>query len=180
MGTSLGAFPSSSAAGVKLLNGQYEIMTAVPLPGAGGGLPAFAARHQPSGRADLMAVRASPGAPPRANALARLEGELIPGLLTPLAHGPGPAPEGGETYYVICPEPPGPSLAALTANSSPWSEAEILQYVLRPAAHVLEAAPGPRRRRAYSRRFLSRPTRPCALLPAVAMAVSPMTSTPWG
>ncbi len=139
MGTSLGAFPSSSAAGVKLLNGQYEIMTAVPLPGAGGGLPAFAARHQPSGRADLMAVRASPGAPPRANALARLEGEVIPGLLIPLAHGSGPAPEGGETYYVICPEPPGPSLAALTANSSPWSEAEILQYVLRPAAHVLEA-----------------------------------------
>lgn len=139
MGTSLGAFPSSSAAGVKLLNGQYEVLTALPLPGAGGGLPAFAARHQPSGRTDFMAVRASPGAPPRANTLARLEGEVIPGLLTPLAHGPGPAPEGGEAYYVICPEPPGPSLAAPAASGSPWGEAEILHYVLRPAAHVLEA-----------------------------------------
>ncbi len=104
--------------------------------------------------------------------------------------------------YAICLAPPG---ASLLGRSRPWPEAELLECVLRPVAHVLEhlqcarhdasrhparqrvpeprrvsrscwAPPGPRRRRWRSRRCSSRPIRRCACRPAAATAASPTMS----
>ncbi len=106
-----------------------------PLPPVGG-LFACAATDQTTGRTDLMALRVQRHLPPRSRVLLALTAP-IDGLLTPLAHGiaaaqPGSAEEAG---YVICLAPTGPSLLA---RLHPWSEADLLACVLRPAATVLE------------------------------------------
>ena len=82
-----------------------------------------------------MAIRVQRHLPPRPRALQALT-VPIDGLLTPLAHGIAAGRGSGEqAYYVICLAPPGPSLMVRT---HPWSEAELLECVLRPAALVLE------------------------------------------
>jgi hypothetical protein len=118
-----------------LIGGQYAVDASRPLTGAAGGLVAFAAHGVGTRREGLMAVQVAPGAPPRAALLGLLAASPPPGMLTPLAHGTAPI-AGGEAYFVICPAPPGPSLAA-TARS--WSESELLEQVLRPAAAALDA-----------------------------------------
>ena len=136
----------ASGAPEPLIAGAFAVDRARPLPGAGGGVAAFAAVDRRSGRRDLMALAVPPGLPPRARALA---GFAVPidGLLAPIAHGPGPLaggrpgePPGGRPgergTYLICPIPPGPSLAAAPAS---WTEGALLDYVLRPAARVLQA-----------------------------------------
>jgi hypothetical protein len=106
---------------------QYSVDTSRRLPSVGG-LAAFAASDRASGRTDLMAVALDPRIPARPSAFQLLI-TPIPGLLTPLAY----LPMGG-VCYAICLAPPGP---AVQTRSRPWSDAELLQCVLRPAAHVL-------------------------------------------
>ena len=117
-----------------LIGGLYDVDVSRPLPLAGGGLPTFAASGGKSGDRALMAIRVGRHAPARRRALQTLT-MPIDGLITPLAHGPGPAIDGEAGYFVICAAPPGPPLSAALR---PWPEAAILQFVLRPVARALE------------------------------------------
>jgi eukaryotic-like serine/threonine-protein kinase len=81
-----------------------------------------------------MALRVARDAAARADALKLLAGETAEGLMLPLAHGNGPSVGGEGAYFVICPAPPGPSLAA---TLRPWPEAVLLEHVLRPIATAL-------------------------------------------
>lgn len=111
-----------------LVAGQYLIERQRPLQ-AVGGLLSFAVTDKANGRSDLMAVQFQHQFPPRARMLQLLSVSLD-GLLTPLAWG-----AVGDACYGICMVPPGPNLLA---RPRPWSEVELLECVLRPAAHVLE------------------------------------------
>ena len=115
-----------------LIGGLYEIDFARVLVGAADPSPAYAAGTD--GRAGAMAVQVVRGWPARARELTTLAGSQIANLLTPLAHGGSPTPSGGTGYFVVCSAPPGPSLAA---SLRPWSEAHLIELVLKPAALVL-------------------------------------------
>lgn len=128
------ALPAPHAATATLIAGQYFVDTARPLPGAGGGMPAFAVTDRRTGRGDLMAVQVERRSPPRALALQTFT-EPVEGVLSPLAHGPAPDPAGNGGYYIVAPAPPGP---ALDARPRAWSESELLDHVLRPAARALD------------------------------------------
>ncbi len=118
----------------RLIAGRYAVDPARPLAGAGGGLPAFAVSDR-QGQSGLMAVQAARAMPARAPALRAAAG-MVDGVLGPLAHGIGAAGAGGEeAYYVVCPAPPGPALGAAPRA---WSESELLECLLRPAAQTLE------------------------------------------
>jgi hypothetical protein len=118
-----------------LIGDRYAIDLTEKLEGAGGGLETFAVTDTRNGRGSLMAVQVAPNAPPRADALTALVHVSLPGVLTPLAHGPGPAVGGGQAYYVICASPPGPSVAA---EHGTWEEEILLEQVVRPIAGALE------------------------------------------
>ena len=122
-----------------LVAGAFAVDAAHKLAGAGGGLPAFRATdRRAGGRAGLMAVQVRPDAPARANALARLASQTMAGVLTPLAYGPAQGPGGVLAPFVICQAPPGPALSAAgTPPPKPWSEADLLDLLLRPAAAAL-------------------------------------------
>jgi eukaryotic-like serine/threonine-protein kinase len=111
-----------------LIANQYEVNTGRKLSPVGG-LAAFGAVDQLSGRADLMAIQLHRQLPARPRAFPALV-TPIEGLLTPLAYG-----SMGDACYAICLAPPGPSVQS---RSRPWPEAELLECVLRPAAHVLD------------------------------------------
>ncbi len=119
----------------RLIGGKYRVDSTRPLAGAGGGLPAFAVVDRQVEGSGLMAVQVAPGMPPRAQPLQTLAG-LTEGMLGPLAHGPGPAGgiAGDEAYYVICPAPTGPAVGVTLRI---WSETELLECLLRPAAQAL-------------------------------------------
>ena len=72
-------------ANTRLIAGRYAVDPTRPLPGAGGGLPAFAAtdRHSLSG---LMAVQTARARPARAQALRALAG-VTEGVLARISHG---------------------------------------------------------------------------------------------
>ena len=125
--------PDTSSTGERLIGGRYLVDPSRPLPGAGGGVPAFAAADRRESRTALMALQVARHAPPRPRALNGPPMD-IEGLLCPLAHGVGPSVGGQAAYYVICPAPSGPSLAA---DLRPWPEAELIERVLRPLAQVL-------------------------------------------
>ena len=76
-----------------------------------------------------MAIQLHRQHPPRPRGFQALAAP-IDNLLTPLAHGPV-----GGACYAICPVPPG---ASVLSRSRPWPEPELLECVLRPAAHMLE------------------------------------------
>ncbi len=118
--------------------------------------PAFAATR--GGAAGYMAIPVLRGWPARARVLAAMAGVEARNLLTPSGHGPVAMPGGDTGYFVFCPAPPGPSLAAALR---PWSEPELMEHVLAPvtaaladmqarnvthravqAANVFQAAPG--------------------------------------
>ena len=122
------ASPDSTRPDGPLIANQYEVDASRKLPPVGG-LDAFAAVDQLGGQADLMAIRLHRQVPPRPRAFQALA-TPIEGLLTPVAYGPM-----GDGCYAICTAPPGPSVQG---RSRPWPEAELLECVLRPAAHVLE------------------------------------------
>ncbi len=128
------ALSAPQAAAPTLIGGQYFVDTARPLPGAGGGLRAFVVIDRRAGRGDLMAVQVERRFPPRARALQALA-EPVEGVLSPLAHGPAPDPAGQGGYYIISPAPPGP---AVDARTRVWSEGELLEHLLRPAARALD------------------------------------------
>ncbi|HET6194766.1 MAG TPA: hypothetical protein VFE12_03385, partial [Acetobacteraceae bacterium] len=97
------ANPDPSRAGGLLVANQYAVDLNRKFPPVGG-LPAFGAADQASGRSDLMAIQLHRQIPARPRAF-RVLAEPIEGLLTPLAHGPA-----GNTCYAICLAPPGPSV----------------------------------------------------------------------
>ncbi len=117
-----------------LVGGFYRVDLAQPLPEAAGGLSAFAAIDRRGNRAPAMAIRADRRAPVRNRALQTLTTH-IDGMLSPLAHGPGPDVGGEAGWYVICEAPIG---RPLSASPRPWSEGALIDLVLRPAAYALE------------------------------------------
>jgi hypothetical protein len=127
--------PAAAQPSEALVAGEFWVDISRPLPGAGGGLPAFAVIDRRDGQAGLMAVQVRRHLPARPQALQSLVGAGIDGLLAPLAYGAAPAPGGEEAGFLICQAPPGPSLAAALR---PWPEPELLAFVLRPAARVLD------------------------------------------
>ncbi len=122
------ASPAPPHSSEYLIANQYLVERSRPVA-AVGGLPTFAATDRIGGRTDLIAVQVQRQFPARARAMQVLA-TPIDGLLTPLAYG-----SSGDACYAIVTAPPGPSLAARTAA---WTEQELLECVLRPAAHVLE------------------------------------------
>lgn len=111
-----------------MIAGQYVVDAGRRLLPVGG-LPAFGATDQVTGRSDLMAIQIHRQMPARPRAFQALQ-KPIEGLLTPLAYG-----SSGDARYAICLAPPGP---AVQTRTRPWTEPELLGCVLRPAAHVLE------------------------------------------
>ena len=145
MAVASSSLPVSSDPPASLIAGLYAVDLARPLTGAGAGLPSFAVAGHPG----LMAVQVRRQLPARLWALQKLTFQLDT-VLCPIAHGVGPAlPEPGQLavnlaghrtgYFVICPAPPGPSVAA---HPRPWREPELLDLVLRPIAQALEVLHG--------------------------------------
>jgi|BEDMetMinimDraft_2_1075160.scaffolds.fasta_scaffold02451_2 hypothetical protein len=110
---------------------RYAVRLTEPLEGFDGGREAFAARETGSDVL-LAAVALSRARPARPKPLTLLPAAGIPDLLAPLAVGGG----GEGRTFLICHAPPG---LPLTARRQPWTEAELINDVLRPAARVLEA-----------------------------------------
>jgi eukaryotic-like serine/threonine-protein kinase len=117
-----------------LIADRYAVLLTQPMPGAGGGLPAFSAKDRQTGDTALIAIQIRRDTPPRARVLQALNSP-IDGVLTPLAHGPAAAPRGEAGYFVVCPAPPGPPLAG---HLRAWPEAALITCVLRPLALTLE------------------------------------------
>jgi eukaryotic-like serine/threonine-protein kinase len=114
--------------------GLFTIDFAQSLPDAAGAQPAFAAHAEAGGLGGLMAVQVQLGLPARARALSALAAVPIPNLLVPLGHGPARMPSGETGYFVICPAPPGRPLSAAPLA---WSEHDLVEHLLKPAASVL-------------------------------------------
>ncbi len=118
-----------------LVAGLFRIDFDHSLTDAAGGQPAFAAHAEATaGLGTLMAVRVQPGLPARPRALAALAAVPIANLLVPLGHGPARMPSGEMGYFVICPAPQG---QPLSATQDPWSEHDLIEHLLKPAASVL-------------------------------------------
>jgi eukaryotic-like serine/threonine-protein kinase len=128
----------ATTADASLVVGRFAVDCGRPLPGAGGGLPAFAATDRANGRGGLMALLVRPDAPSGATPPSdSAEGE--PGTLLPLAQGAAPGPAGAAAWFMICPAPPGPALSPDgQATIRPWGEGELFALLLRPAALALE------------------------------------------
>ena len=121
-----------ASSSVELIGGVYGIDFARPLEGVAPPGAAFTA--EAGSHSGFMAVPVLRGAPARARTLAVLAGLAEAHLLSPLAHGPASRPGREAGYFVICPAPPGPSLLA---TLRPWSETELIEHVVKPAALVL-------------------------------------------
>ena len=133
----VGGMPPLSASHTQaVLHGaRYSVDPTTPISALGPGFRAFAAVDHRSGSTGLMGIVVERHAPARAAALPRL-GDRIDNLLTPMACEVGSAGDGTEALYLICPAPPGRSLAD---RPGPWPEATLITQVLRPIAAVLEA-----------------------------------------
>jgi hypothetical protein len=122
-----------------LIAGSYGVTLARPLPDFGGGQPCFTVLDHRQGRRDLMAVQVAQSAPPRALPLASLASATVENMLLPIAHGRAAIPSGGQAWFVVMAQPPGPSLASLTVEPHvPWGERRLLDHALRPLALALE------------------------------------------
>lgn len=115
-----------------LIGGLYTVDFGAVLVGAAGPAACFVAEAR--GQRSFMAVQVARGWPARARALAALARSQIVNLLVPLGHGPIAKPDGETGYYVICSAPPGPSLLE---QQRVWSETELLDSLLKPAAGAL-------------------------------------------
>lgn len=120
----------------RLINGRFAVDASRLLPGAGGGLPAFAASDREGAHAPVMAVQLQPGQAPRMQAIAALLADPPEGVLLPLARGPLVGNDGAERYFIVCQAPRGEALAPSGVR---LAEAELLATALRPAAAALEA-----------------------------------------
>jgi len=123
--------PAAGNPAALLIGGLYAVDLTRPMPGAGGGLAAFAV----VGRSGLMAVQVQRHLPARMLALQILTSQFD-GVLCPIAHGICASDPGTTGYFIICAAPPGPPIAA---DRRLWQEAELLDLVLRPVAQALEA-----------------------------------------
>lgn len=126
--------PAPTSAEPVLVADQYEVNPKQPLPGAGGGPPAFGAKDRTGAQAPIMAVQVERRFPARAQVQGGF-GVPVEGALSPLGLGCGPAADGGEAFYVIAQAPPGPAVSGVSRT---WNEVELLDHVLRPAARALE------------------------------------------
>ena len=122
------ASPAAPRPGEHLIADQYAVDHAHPVAPVGG-LPAFAATDQISGQTSLIAIQVQRQFAARSRVIQALA-KPIDGLLAPIAWG-----SAGDTCYAIATAPSGPNLLARTGA---WSEAELLECVLRPIAHILE------------------------------------------
>jgi hypothetical protein len=111
-----------------IIDDRFRVVPASQLADFGGHA-CFQAQDRRGLAGEVVALRASPAAPPRPKLPAFLQTHHD-GLLTPLAHG-----AAGGAYWIICPTAPGPSLASLAA---PWSGNGLLTHVLRPLALALD------------------------------------------
>ncbi len=110
--------------------GAYAVDLGQPIAGLGAGPPAFAAAEHKTGQGGWIALQSSKALLPRAQLPGILAAGPVPSVLWPVAHGPA-----GEFHYVVYPAPAGRSLANAVR---PWSEADLLNLVLKPAALALE------------------------------------------
>ncbi len=118
-----------------LIENRYEIDTNMPLPDAGGGLPAFVARDRAAADARRVAISVTRDASPRGRLLRTLA-DPIDNLMGPLAYGSILLPGGkGEGGFVVCPMPPGPPVSA---PLNAWPDKALIDLVLRPVAQVLD------------------------------------------
>ncbi|MGH7067549.1 MAG: protein kinase domain-containing protein [Acetobacteraceae bacterium] len=125
--------PNAALPPESLVAGLYAIDPARPLPGFGAA-GAFAARRD--GVPDeFVAIELASGSAPRALPLQVLANAVISGVMLPVAHGAARLPGRKPAYFVICPAPPGPSLATHLAV---WPQPMLLALVLRPVAQALE------------------------------------------
>ncbi len=127
--------------GPEPIAGGFVVDPQRPLPGAGGGLPAFTVTDLRYARTDIMAIRIARQAPARAAAVSTLINAAIPGMLCPVGYGPANTPDGGLAPYLVCIAPPGPALwqdLNPDVARAPWSEAELIGRLLRPVAHALD------------------------------------------
>jgi hypothetical protein len=176
------ASPATSKTDGALIANQYAVDGTRPLAPVGG-LSAFGVIDTVSARTDLFALRVQRQLPARPRALQALT-TPIDGLLTPEAYGPvAGAGAADAACYMICLMPPGPNLLA---RSQPWTEAELLECVLRPVAHVLEQLQARRlthRSIRLDNVFQSRPGQPVVLGTAwaapPAMAQSALFEPPY-
>ena len=122
-----------SGAASSAIDGDYTIDFDNSMPWAGGGRPAFGARSARAGQG-FMAVQVGLGLPARARLLTLLVNAPIAYLLVPMAHGPAVMPSGEIGYFVISQAPPGRPVAIAL---KPWSERDLLDLLLRPAAQAL-------------------------------------------
>lgn len=119
----------------RLIGERYEVELSRPLPGAGGGVSAFAAVDHRDARGGLMAVLLPNGQAPRTLAIAALAADPPPGVLAPLAYGSAADADGAEQCFVVCDAPPGPAVPLAGAG---MAEARLLATVLLPAATALD------------------------------------------
>lgn len=137
-GSGNAAVPPDDLRGASL---RFALDPTTPLPHAGGGLAAMAVADRAAGRRDLMAVAVDPAAPPRALAVLNLSSEPVEGVLNPLAGELLAKPDGQIGQFVICEaaDPPQPVWLPGAEAGTPWTEAELLDDLLRPAAAALAA-----------------------------------------
>lgn len=121
-----------------LIAGSFAVNIDRPLPGLGGGLPAFAVTDHRGGRSGLIALQSPADALPRAQALGSLVHQPVEGVASPLGYGQAPGPGGVPAWFVICLPPSGTPLWPDDMPTPPWRESELLNCVLRPAAAALE------------------------------------------
>ncbi len=133
--TALNDASTSGPVASNLVAGLFRIDFDQSLMDVAGGQPAFAAYAETTaGLGMLMAVQVQPGLPARPRALSALAAVPIANLLVPLGHGPVRMPSGETGYFVICPAPQGQPLSAM---QEPWSEHDLIEHLLKPAAAVL-------------------------------------------
>ena len=127
-----------------LIAGLHRPDLTAPRADAGQGHSAFAVLDKRGHASDLMAIAVERGVQPRAAIISALASNPVAGILGPVAHGIY-APAGhAPAMYVICTAAPGPSLSALMKRphgpaGGQMSDLEMIDTVLRPVAHALDA-----------------------------------------
>ncbi len=117
-----------------LIAGRFLINFDQPARGAGGGLEAFAATDSTGTLGSLVALQVHRRFPARAQALHALS-TPVEGVLNPVARGTGFTKTGEGALFLIVQAPPGPAIGGAART---WSEADLLDRVLRPAARTLD------------------------------------------
>ena len=127
IGRDMADLPATPPTGA-LIADQYAVDPSRRLPPVGG-LAAFAAIDSSAGRTDLMAIQLHRQLPPRPRAFQALAAP-VDGLLTPWRTGRSATPATRSAWRRRA-QRAGP-------HRGPGPRAELLECVLRPAAHVLE------------------------------------------